>query len=426
MKAWHLACCLVLTLIACALPCFLSNVLAGPAAPDLLRVPVFFVTDRNLEMESNEKGASFGPHRKHIADCLHDPFMGYGYCVVRNERGKPLTAGLAEQGWMAASSTDKEGETLVRTFNEKDFAKVQATFYSRLRDASLKTPRKEIVLFAHGYKNSFDAALRTAGRFSYAYESPVVLYSWPSVAKLRSYNSDENNNEWSQEHFNEVGLKLQEICEADPQLHLRLFAHSMGSRLIVRGMPFLCGKSFIKEVALVCPDVDGGLVKHYARRYLSEKGTTLVRLYMSQRDKALALSQMVHGGYTRFGECAESLASVAKTAFQRDNRATCAAEEKNTIYQSAPSALKKRMQTIDFTELDRGLIGHKIPVDIMCNMSYSNVPGDDLQLVEEKSGARSKISLALSKLSKLQTPTTQPSADNCLRVVKANRSVNNL
>lgn len=426
MKNRHLYYWQIFGLVACALPCLaLCKAWAEPAAPALLRVPVFFVTDRNLEMESKDKGASFGPHRKHIGDCQHDPFMGFGYCVVKNEVGKPLSAELTARGWAAASATDKEGETLVRTIEANDFTSAQATFYSQLRDAAGKTPRKEIVLFAHGYKNSFDAALRTAGRFSYSYESPVVLYSWPSVAKLRSYNSDENNNEWSQEHFNDVALKLQEICDTEPQLKLRLFAHSMGTRLIVRGMPFLCGKTFIKEVALVCPDVDGGLVKHYARRYLAEKGTTTVRLYMSQRDKALALSQMVHGGYARFGECADSLATLAKTAFQGTSKSTSIAAENDSPESEALKGLKKRMQTIDFTDLDCGVIGHKIPVDVMCNMSYSNAPGNELKLVEQRSGARSKTSQALSKLTKLQTASSQ-SADNCLRVVRTNKSVSNL
>lgn len=407
-----------------ALSFVFCNAIAEPVVPDMVRVPVYFVTDRNLETDSKDKGAVFGPHRKHIGDCLHDPFMGVGYCVIKNATGKSLSSELTEQGWAPASPTDKEGETVVRTIDAKDFATVQSTFYSKLRETALKTSRKEIVLFAHGYKNTFDAAFRTAGRFSYAYESPVVLYSWPSVAKLRSYNSDENNNEWSQEHFNDVGMKMQEICEADPQLKLRLFAHSMGTRLIVRGMAVLCGKSFIKEVALICPDVDGGLVKHYARRYLAAEGTTTVRLYMSQRDKALALSQMVHGGYARFGECADNLANVAKTALQGSEKQTPLAEKTDNAQPELFSTLKKRMQTIDFTNLDSGVIGHKIPVDLMCSMSYSNVPGKDLKFVEEQSGARSKTSLALSKLTKLQT--SSHSAENCLRVVKLNKSVSNL
>lgn len=395
--------------------------LAEPEVPAMIRVPVFFVTDRNLEKsESKNEGAVFGPHRKYIGDCLHDPFMGCGYCVVKNETGKTLSPELSELGWSAAAASDKEGETVVQTIDANDFAKVQSAFYSKLRDAAEKTSRKEIVLFAHGYKNTFDAALRTAGRFSYAYETPVVLYSWPSVAKLRSYNSDENNNEWSQEHFNDVGLKLQEICDTEPNLKLRLFAHSMGTRLIVRGMPFLCGKSFVKEVALVCPDVDGGLVKHYARRYLSEKGTTTVRLYMSQRDKALALSQMIHGGYARFGECADSIAGVAKTAFQQGEKDSQSSEKTDSWLSEV---LTKRMQTIDFTDLDSGVIGHKIPVDLMCSMSNSNVPGKDLKFVDEKSGARSRASLTLSKLTKLQQKTPQ-SSENCLRVVKLNKSLN--
>lgn len=383
-------------------------------APKLVRVPLYFVTDRNLQSNDPEKGPQFGPHRKYIAECQHDPFMGTGYCVVENKNNKQLTPNLISLGWAPAGEREKIGAVRLNLIEGKDFASIQNQFYSQLAASGEKSAHKNMLLFAHGYKNSFESAWHTAARFSYTYETPVVFYSWPSVAKLRSYSSDENNNEWSQEHFNDVLVELEKVCLSHPDLKLRVFAHSMGSRLVVRGTPLLRERPYVVEVALVCPDVDQGLVKHYARRYLSTKGTAKIRLYMSRRDKALAFSQILHGGYCRLGECADSIASLMTPA-QAKTTAEDNADEKRL--KELIEKTKHRMQTIDFTSLDSGLIGHQIPVELMDSMSFYDVPGDGLKLTTEQSGQRSRVSNAFSKMTRLKSDTIM-SADSCFRVVR--------
>jgi esterase/lipase superfamily enzyme len=394
--------------------------LAEETAPRLLRVPVYFITDRNMVSDSPSAGAIFGPHRKYITNCLHDPYMGLGYCVVENTAQKKLSSKLSELGWTAAEPGDKVGDQKNELFRGSNFPEIETDFYSKVRQAALKSDRKEILLFVHGYKNPFENAMRTTGRFAYQFENPVILYSWPSVAKVRSYSSDENNCEWSQEHFNEVIMKLEETCTTAPTTQLRIFAHSMGSRLVVRATPLLREKPFLTEVGLICPDVDDGLVKHYTYRYLSAKGTAMIRLYMSQHDKALAVSQIFHGGYTRLGECADSIASFAKSALQFGSKQESDAPEAEALSKDLIEKTKHRMQTVDFTQLDSGLLGHKIPVSLVYNMSYTNLPGPGLQLINERSGQRSKTSRFLSSLTHLKTDSPSPfSNDNCMRVVRS-------
>jgi hypothetical protein len=399
---------------------------ADDPVPTLMRVPLFFITDRNLVGNEPETGPKFGPHRKYIGECLHDPFMGKGYYVVANLGHKRLTPELTALGWAAADAREKAGTYKIELTTGKDFAAIQNQFYSEVSAAALKSEHKDVVLFAHGYNNSFDAALHTASRISYHYEDPVILYSWPSVAKLRSYDSDENNNEWSQEHFNDVLVRLGEVCTTNPSLHLRTFAHSMGSRLVVRGTPYLREKKYLSEVILVCPDVDKGLVNHYARRYLSVNGTAEIRLYMSQRDKALVISQLLHGGYCRLGECADSISALVSTVVPIPGAKAASTDE--TIDPELKAKIeqtKRRMQTIDFTDLDTGMLGHKIPVELMYNMSYSNQPGSGLELIDEASGQRNRSSRFLSKMTHLKLPgeheTNMSLTDKCLKVVKSDR-----
>lgn len=79
---------------------------ATTQAPEFLRVPVFFVTDRNLQ-KTKTGDTDFGGFRKYIGDCKHDPFMGSAYTVVPNFEHKQLNDHLKSLGWTDAEKTDK-------------------------------------------------------------------------------------------------------------------------------------------------------------------------------------------------------------------------------------------------------------------------------------------------------------------------------
>ncbi len=248
----------------------------------------------------------------------------------------------------------------------------------------------------------------------------MIYYSWPSVCAFRSYTSDENNVEWSQEHYNRMVEKLDALCTADPSLKVRLYAHSMGTRLLVRASPLLREKSWLAEAALICCDVDDGLVKHYAARYLSKNGTTTIRIYVSQHDKALAISQMIHGGYTRFGECADSLSGwVLPALLPNSDTSSPADSEENKQLAEILEKTKHRMQTIDFTDLDFGILGHKVPAKLICSMSFTNAPCEGIKLIPEESGQRSGLSQKLSRLTKLADKQELSVKGTCLRAVKS-------
>ena len=392
------------------------------AAPRFLRIPVFFITDRNLAPpKKNPDAVDFGPHRKYIGECKHDPYMGTAYCVMPNVEGKQLDKHLTDLGWAPAEGKEKEGDFKATLIKGEDFPSTEKTFYGRVSEEAKLNPDHTFFTFAHGYKNSFKTAIHTAAKLEYYAERPLIFYSWPSVCKFRSYDSDEGNNEWSQEHYNDMVNQLDAMCTNDPSLKVRMMAHSMGTRLVVRACPFLREKPWLVEAALICPDIDDGLVKHYAKRYLSEKGTTMIRVYMSQRDKALAISQIIHGGYNRLGECADSIsawgahAAVANAGKDNQDDPELAAVLEKT---------KKRMQTIDFTNIDTGMFGHQVPARLICSMSFTNQPCSGLTLVEEESGGRSKLSQRLSKATKLRNKEELSIKGNCLRVVKLGKNYN--
>jgi esterase/lipase superfamily enzyme len=404
--------------------------MASDLAPQLLRIPVLFVTDRNQAPNPKFGGVDFGPHRKYIGDCKHDPFMGTAYCVIQNTEKKKLTDNLKALGWTAAEPQDKVTNTMATAYTGDSFEANEKQLYGTIHKEALLTPDKTFFVFAHGYKYVFRRALFSAAKLAYYAERPLILYSWPSVGKLRSYSSDENNVEWSQDHFNDMVVQLEKLCADDPSVHIRMMAHSMGNRLVVRACPLLREQKCFTEFALICPDIDDGLVQHYARRYLSANGTAEIRLYMSEKDKALAFSQLIHGGYTRFGECADALGSVITQALSTGQKQGDAKDESDAD-KEFQQRLKQRaahMQTIDFTNIDLGWMGHSIPAKMICSMSYTDTPGAGLKLIKQESGQRGKTANYFSKLTKTIIPTPKDDqvlhAGTCLRVVKLNGPAN--
>jgi pimeloyl-ACP methyl ester carboxylesterase len=390
------------------------------SSPDrLIRVPVFFITDRNLQ-PSKLGNIDFGPHRKYIGNCKHDPFMGSAYCVVENIDHKTISNHLQDLGWAKTDAKDKLGAFKATPLTDDNFGKVQKEFYDNVHAKALLCTDKNVLLFAHGYNNSFVAGLHTAAKLAYYAERPLILYSWPSVGKLRSYDTDETNVEWSQEHFNDVLTHLEQLCKEDPAVKVRIIAHSMGTRLVVRATPLLREKSYVLEVALICPDVDNGVVQHYIRRYISSDGTTKIRVYLSRHDKALAFSQLVHGGYTRLGEQADAIGGwVTKTlTAQNAHTDTIEAHPEDALLSEKLAENSKRMQTIDFTNIDKGFIGHNVPAELVCDMSFTDTPTPGLVLVSEQSGLRSGLSNFFTKLTKLKPASETSLTPDVLHVVK--------
>lgn len=399
--------------------CYVLCAAAAQAANDVhkyVRIPIFFVTDRNmLPAKTGADTVAFGPHRRYVGHCKHDSYFGTAYCVVENTEGKRLNGNLANLGWAAAQPKENPGAYAAALSNGENAHQQEADFFNHLQEMTNTVPDKNIFVFVHGYNESFDEALLKAAGVAYHAERPLILYSWPSVSKLCAYESDENNIEWSQFHFNKFVESLQAFCAQDPARKIRMVSHSMGNRLVLRASPLFKEQKCFAEFAVVCPDVDQGVSQHYAASYFSDQGMAKIRLYMSRRDKALALSQLIHGGYKRLGEQATGLVNTFLFANRPPGEAMPAG---GSEFDRKLAQLKQRLQTIDFTDIDTGFLGHTVPAKLICRMSFTNSPPDDLCLAEEASGQTSKLSKFFARLTRLgQDDSENPVG--CLRVVKA-------
>ncbi|NOD75959.1 alpha/beta hydrolase [Ruegeria sp. HKCCD4332] len=177
----------------------------------------------------------------------------------------------------------------------------------------------DLIVFVHGYNNTFDDALSTALAFARdaKLKSNLLVWSWPSGGGLASYGYDSDSLEWSQPHYIELIVNLVN----DPRIErVDYLAHSMGTQLVSK---------FMRDnwpgndaaIVLAAPDL--------ARRILSQSVNatdgSVTTVLATEADGALWWSNRVH---------ARPRAGRAKPIFVLDG-----------------------MDTIDLTAFDKGITG---------------------------------------------------------------------
>jgi hypothetical protein len=215
------------------------------------------------------------------------------------------------------------------------------------------------------------------------------------VGKLFSYAADEGNVEWSLEHFRTFISNLSKYHVTEPR-KVNLVAHSIGNRLLIWSGDELVKSKLLNQIVLSSPDVDSETFKHYALRY-REQGTANGYVLTSFKDDALPISQLVHGGYFRLGEGIGSILNLVPrpgeildipdklltsagdvNESQPDLNDSRSAPVSNDATIAAAVADKSHFKLVDFTELDKGLIGHSIPTQLIVNLCETGKPGDGL------------------------------------------------
>ncbi len=366
---------------------------ASEIAPKSFHVPIYFVTDRN------RKTQKFGGKRRYLINCKHYPYYGECYPLVRNTLKEPLPASTEDLNWKASK---RRHEKVARktVVSAKVPQEREREFYDSLRKAVAASPRKELYVFVHGYCTPFELASEKAAELAYYSKQPTVLYSWPSVGKLFSYPADEANVEWSLEHFRMFlnNLERYHVTEARK---INLVAHSIGNRMLIWTGDQLVQSTLINQIVLCSPDVDTETFKHYALRYNKIADRIKVHGYIlvSFKDDALPVSQMVHGGYFRLGEGIGSILNFASSPSEvlnipgklletggKDDKedAAEALADPPISGNEETEVTVKAFKIIDFTAIDRGLIGHSIPTQLIVNLCSAGEPGSDFALVPSK------------------------------------------
>jgi esterase/lipase superfamily enzyme len=163
---------------------------------------------------------------------------------------------------------------------------------------------KDVLLYVHGYNESFESAVAGAAQLSHGLEftGRTALFSWPSSAKLVGYGYDRESAMWSRDALEEVLTAL----AANPSVgRVHIVAHSMGALLTLETLRQMRGTagdtpaSKLGAMILASPDIDIDQFEATVKR-LGPYGQRIT-VISATNDRALAVSARLAGGVARVG-----------------------------------------------------------------------------------------------------------------------------
>lgn len=270
-----------------------------PAAPqNWLRPSLLYATSRNvLDPGTRTRSARYGGQRSRETS--------YGECRMS----------LGGTGAGAADRMD------VQVGLESASRVTRAGFLAELERAAARTPGREVLLFVHGFDNSFEDAAKTATRIAHGvgFQGAALLYSWPSAGSATSYLADRNNSYWAVHYLKQL---LSDIVADQWIGRVSVVVHSMGNEVFIRAYSELadeCARAGngdlkkIRNIVLAAPDVDREIFLDQHALKLMSQGARIV-LYASRSDMALSASALVQGGdYERLGKNVVCIPGLAVT-----------------------------------------------------------------------------------------------------------------
>ncbi len=220
------------------------------------------------------------------------------------------------------------GRIIVLEPDASEYAEAEVAFQAILQERLEKASRKEVVLFVHGFNNTFrDAGLALADLWHFTGRIGVpIFYTWPAASGgLFGYFKDRESGEFTVFHLKEV-LRILSRTQGLENIHI--IAHSRGTDVLTTALRELViearaagfnprQKYKIENLFLAAPDMDFGVV---GQRLIAEKfGPAFgqITVYMNQGDSALSFSQLLMSGL-RFGRLdSDGLTTQEREIFTR-------------------------------------------------------------------------------------------------------------
>ena len=199
------------------------------------------------------------------------------------------------------------------------------------------SPRKEMVLYIHGVKNSFSDAAFTMGELCHflGREFVCAIFTWPAGGKhgiLFGYEEDYESSIFAVEHLRKA---IRTIADTPGLERIHVLAHSRGTDVLATALSELSFESYMQQmtlprraklgnVVLMAPDLDVEVAPEKILAIMSDPdvphGPTPdpravfaalspfhLTIYVSPDDKALATSSWLFGSLARLGRVDTSI-----------------------------------------------------------------------------------------------------------------------
>ncbi|GAB5486875.1 MAG: hypothetical protein Pars2KO_04450 [Parasphingorhabdus sp.] len=219
-----------------------------------------------------------------------------------------------------------------------------------------------VLLYVHGFRETFVTSSKDAAQIARMtnFDGPVIQYSWPSQGEFLKYAVDETNMYWDERNFRNFLMKL---AQQKWTKEIVLVSHSLGARLVLPSVEYVdrnssnADSSNISNIILASPDVDRqDFERDIADEILAArrvKNKRRITVYASEKDRALKLSDDIHG-YPRLGmpRCFDTF--KAARLKERGLPERCYAT--HPTYENTPEL--SGLTIIDTTDVSHGGTGH--------------------------------------------------------------------
>lgn len=253
-----------------------------------------------------------------------DPDAGVLYS---GERGKPsfveMTISLppdsrrkiGEVQWPSRLPGNPETDFVTLKVDKLD----ARTGLARLHERVSRVPKRRVMVFVHGFNNRFEDAVYRFAQIVHDSDADVVpvLFTWPSRGSLFAYGYDRESATYSR---NALENLLQNLAR-DPAIgEVSLLAHSMGNWVALESLTQMAVRNRgippkIANVMLASPDVDADVFRTQIAEMTGRRPK--FTLFVSQDDRALAVSRRVWGNKDRLGAVDPDVEPY-KTEFEKD------------------------------------------------------------------------------------------------------------
>jgi len=208
-----------------------------------------------------------------------------------------------------------DGKIVFSAERTTEAREIEARMNARIAQTLAESPRKEVVIYIHGYNNGFiDAALDLAEIWHFLGRKHMpVLYTWPAghegISGLRGYNYDRESGEFTIYHLKQF---LKSLGRMDEIEKIHIVAHSRGTDVLTTALREVFleiraeGKHpheelRIANVILAAPDLDYEVALQRLVAEHVESGVEQATIYTSPADKAIKISEWLYGSVARIG-----------------------------------------------------------------------------------------------------------------------------
>ena len=201
--------------------------------------------------------------------------------------------------WPSSKPGNPETEFVTLKADRLDQAGALKQFHARLS----RTPKRNVLLFVHGYNTRFEEAVYRLAQIVHDARAPVVplLFTWPSRGQLLDYPYDHESASYSRDALEAI---LQTLSKDKSVGEISLLAHSMGNWVAVEALRQMAIRDGsiapkIKNVMLAAPDIDVDVFRRQMR-IIGNKHPPFT-IFVSRDDKALSISKRIAGSTDRLG-----------------------------------------------------------------------------------------------------------------------------